>query len=723
MNKPESNNAAENSTEPVERISKLYSQLADILDFLRFKENDLRKQKSEHIGEIMSKDIEKFIVPIFKVLQFELNKLDSTEPKKAIVYYKQIKDYLDYFCRYYPVLFSFWIFDPETRGPSIQTTEENITKRAIAVIVDEPGDEPDPKQREKANMFCDLCKMPMALAKACAIVSKGKPDLENSLLYLWFINKPAESSVNIHNDEASKYFYNAYEHPDLALSALRDVEKIIDHEYTEEKLIIELTGIGMNKVQMDKIIKIVRKKGETFGVHKGIRFTRPKWVLIRGVIMKCKRKSEEKQQFMQNRLLPGGSGQKLQTAKVQDMNPEELEKATNKAVNLLQHTENNLTRIWKEYTESKKKLDNGSASIEDIYNVDLLPQFIALDLKEYEEALRSCMRYRADVALKSFKEKEEVVECFYREYQDIEPAWTLTIEELQSDINKEKNNDIVVQKVEISLKKKKEDYLLKLSITKYKKEIDKARLTSEQKEKMLALVDQIESAKKAAREVEPDSPLPTKIAILEALSKLNRKTIEIIANEIDKPGIVIIPYRVHDKKKAEYLSVGDIIESLNLEALRHHEGQKKVDITGTGALDIDKIFTRISVSIVEMVPTLQDQLVATREEIKEIRLNFKKKGLHLCTIPEYLLASHQQIIHGNEEHYLDGPIKGTLKTTSSLCPTATNIYARSKISKKDDLDINIYFENGYVTHYYPILVLVVARKIGFRQAYTLIEWK
>ncbi len=682
MNKPESNRTTESLSASEERIIELFDQLADALE-------DLQKLTNSKFNYTVNwrEHIQAYVIPLFKAIHTELINLQSTHPEKTRTYYNRLKIHIDYYNNYYPDLFTFWNFNPDTQTTPSRINTETIAIEAEAILEEKPNYELDSEHKEKIDKFCEICKMPIPFAEACSIACKGKKDFENTLLYLWFVNRPAENPEFSNGDKAAELFNKAYIGSGDTLAYLKELEHLITEEYSETKLIIALADIGMEKSQMEAILRIVRVRGEKIDLHEKIEVTRPKWVLIRGLILKCQKQNEEKNHFLQNRLL----------VKDNETNTENdtIENATNKAVTLLKEAEKNLKRGYDEFVKAKKT----DYKIDDL---ELLPQFIALDLKDYQEALRTCLKYDRNAAIKSYKDLSEVIDYLYGECQEVMPVWTVSIDALT-------RPEAHIVKAKLS-----PDELAEMAeIKDYKKNVEKARLTLEQREKMLALADQITAATNTAKEVEPTSPIPTKTQILKSLNKLTQRTIELIANAMVKPGIVIVPYRINDDESAQYLSSYDIIESMNFEALRHHKGQKK--IKNEFPAYTDEIYTKVRVSIVEMTPSLETTdheshfKTSDRHIIKEFSEKkdsyLQNKGLRLCSLPEYLLAAQQQIMTGDETNYLDSTRKNaTLFILHSDSRPRTNIC--------------LYWDQGYV-----IKIAGESRYMGVRPAYTLIEWE
>ena len=278
---------------------------------------------------------------------------------------------------------------------------------------------------------------------------------------------------------------------------------------------------------------------------------------------------------------------------------------------------------------------------------------------------------------------------------------------------------------------------------KYESKINAARLTKEQRKKMLDIVHRGGAAFTALEELEGIEvktgdylfKIDEKQRTLDALSKLSQEMIETIANEMSEPGMVVMPRIPHRKKPGRV-----ILDALDLDALRHHKGQGKSEIVGNkryAGLLLDQKREDNRVVIMDMTAVLKPMdfclmdVFAFNTDGSDYCSNIYRKGLRFCNVAEYLVAAHQKMISGYATGFLDIGHKQTVPSDEWDRLVMRGCQYKHKSSQsiveriyKDNQYhyLAMHFDNGYVLSVINRDYRIARdRYFGVRPAYTLIK--
>ncbi|MFA5829483.1 MAG: hypothetical protein WC843_03240 [Candidatus Gracilibacteria bacterium] len=172
----------------------------------------------------------------------------------------------------------------------------------------------------------------------------------------------------------------------------------------------------------------------------------------------------------------------------------------------------------------------------------------------------------------------------------------------------------------------------------YQQFVDRLRLTTEQKEKLLSVVSGYEEALATAREFDPDIVAPSKEEVIANILKLGTKKLEKIASIMGKPELIIEPANK---------SFAEMKDDMDLDVNRHYEQQHRAYF----ATDYEwpEGPKKVGVSIVDMVqspavvPGQQPRKQRNDEQLRVCESYFKEQGMELIHDHQYAMGMQRSL--------------------------------------------------------------------------------
>ncbi|MBU0667606.1 hypothetical protein KJ835_00630, partial [Patescibacteria group bacterium] len=520
-----------------------------------------------------------------------------------------------------------------------------VKEQILQVISQNPE-----KEKNEDKYYVDH-GMPLMFAKVCADIVLENPDIEGTLLYLWFLTS---GKVQVETSETTTLVFELFRtavklSEDKAAeiiavkSLLKRVKDIIAERASEEKLLATLNELDVSGEQSAHFAEVIEKydnSANAYGKNNTTVVVPPKWILIDKIIchgQKYLHSTKSKTHILgpaqaQNKLLsqPDGKGEKNEKPESRDE-----EALRRNALEELEYVEKAFDTDYGILMSATTRIQNLGMSYEDFDNTISLPPFLGIDVTLYQKALKVLFKYDKKRAKQSYDSRKEKMEHLYKEYGDYLPEWTMkfpqepSVKPICEKMIMRPTKQPVMKK-RITLEEITEVFFAKLG---------KLRLTYEQKKKLIGILRGYNKAVQTAQAIDPDIDVPSKIKIMETLIGLQGKELEIIANYINEPGLIIVPSQ---------MNCVDVVEAMNLKANMHYPKQKRTELSvlpGTHETQHWWLIkgNNLGVSIVEMAKHGTQPLEGDFErKEKEIQ----QHGLRKIEAIEYLMAAQQKLMDG-----------------------------------------------------------------------------